>query len=98
MDRTDRTRTEPTESDRKAAEDVMRHLNRGGRPDMVAAALASDHPTLQQLFMRVAVAFIKEVAAKPYVDLRNEASQKAARAAVAAWDAQDKGGPYLPLI
>jgi hypothetical protein len=91
-------RREPSDEDRQAADAIMRYLNRGGRPEMVAAALASDHPTLQQYFMRVAVAFMREMAAKTYVDARNEASHAAAKVALEAWDKENKGGPYLPLI
>ena len=94
----EQARREPTAEDRKAADAIMTHLNRGGSPLKVARALANNHPTLQQYFMRTCVAFMREMAEKGYVDARNEDSRNAARVALAAWDKENPGGPYLPLI
>lgn len=40
----------------------------------VAKCLASGHPTLQQDFMRIVLAYIKEMATKNNYDLRNAGS------------------------
>jgi hypothetical protein len=61
----------------------------------VGERLANIHPTLQQSFMGVALAFIKALAAKEYVDLRNEASQKLARRLLEGVEESDT---YLPFV
>lgn len=54
-------------------------INRLGHWEEAAAKeLANDHPTLQQTFMRLTLAFIKIQSAKDlrFTDLRNEATVK----------------------
>lgn len=46
----------------------------GFRDKELAEKMANDHPTLQQSFMRMVVAFIKKMAEKPHYDGRNEKS------------------------
>ena len=46
----------------------------GFRDKELAEKMANDHPTLQQSFMRMVVAFIKKMAEKTYCDARNEGS------------------------
>lgn len=48
-------------------------------PEGIGRELANTHPTLQQNFMRVVVAFIQEMANKKYWDPRNEASVEIAK-------------------
>ncbi len=48
-------------------------------PEKIGRELANTHPTLQQNFMRVVVAFIQEMANKKYWDPRNEASVEIAK-------------------
>lgn len=50
--------------------------------EQLAKLMAQDHPTLQQSKMRLACLFIEEMANKPYVDGRNESSQKTAKAMI----------------
>lgn len=97
---------EPTTAERAAADALINHVNRYSS-DMsgVAAALTQTHPTLQQGVMRVFVAFVREMAAKPYTDARNEASAEVARKIVASWEAEfgeddavGPRGPYLPFV
>jgi len=45
----------------------------------VGAEIANLHPTLQQGFARIVVGFLTELAAKEYVDERNEAAHKVAK-------------------
>lgn len=59
----------------------------------VAKMLANQHPTLQQNTMRLAVAFISEMAQKEYTDLRNEASVQFAQK-VDQQICRDDGGFY----
>lgn len=100
------TKPAPTAEDQAAADALIRHINRNmGSQPQLAAALAQTHPTLQQGLMRLFVAFVREMAAKTYVDARNEASKHVAEAIVYSWE-QEYGpsdnygprGPYLPLI
>ncbi len=48
-------------------------------PEKIGRELANIHPTLQQNFMRMVLAFIQEMANKEYWDLRNEASVEIAK-------------------
>ena len=48
-------------------------------PEEIGRRLASTHPTLQQNFMRMVLAFIQEMSSKKYWDLRNEASVEIAK-------------------
>lgn len=61
----------------------------------VGAAIANLHPTLQQGFARIVVGFLKEMAAKEYVDSRNDAAHKLAKLLLEDI-AQDE--IHLPLI
>ena len=57
-----------------------KHVNRMGRnDDSVVKAMANDHRTLQQNYMRFFMAFCKEMAKQEYSDLRNEASVELAK-------------------
>lgn len=58
--------------------------------EQLAKEMAKDHPTLQQNKMRLACAFIEEMAAKPYVDARNESSHKIAKSMIAGHKAAAK--------
>jgi hypothetical protein len=58
--------------------------------EKLGAALANDHPTLQQNKMRLACAFIEAMAAKPYVDARNETSHETAKAMIEGYRAAAK--------
>jgi hypothetical protein len=79
------------------AELISEYVNRySGDRDKLAVALASDHPTLQQNFMRtVVVPFLREMAEKPYVDLRNEGSHELAKLLVKAMDENPIGLPFV---
>ena len=46
----------------------------------LAEAMANDHPTLQQTYMRLFKAFIKKMAQKAYFDGRNKSSVELAKA------------------
>lgn len=46
----------------------------GFKDEELAEAMANDHPTLQQSFMRFVMKFIRKMAAKEYYDARNERS------------------------
>ena len=60
----------------------------------LAAAMAGDHPTLQQNFMRFCCRYIKAMASKTYVDDRNRKSVTIARKLAAALGTDDS----LPFI
>lgn len=51
----------------------------GFEDDELAKAMANQHPTLQQNFMRFVVKFLRLMAAKPNHDLRNKNSVQAAK-------------------
>ena len=51
----------------------------GFEDDELAKAMANQHPTLQQNFMRFVVKFLRLMAAKPTHDLRNKNSVQAAK-------------------
>ena len=57
-------------------EDVVESMvnDCGFRDKELAEKMANDHPTLQQSFMRMVVAFIRKMAEKTYYDGRNEKS------------------------
>ncbi len=59
--------------------------------EKVAEAMARDHPTLQQGYMRFFMLFCEKMAAQKWTDLRNEASVKLAKSILPL----NKG---LPLI
>jgi hypothetical protein len=61
----------------------------------VGVGVANLHPTLQQGFARIAVSFLKEMAAKEYTDLRNEATHKLAKRLVEDLTPEDM---FLPLV
>ena len=59
----------------------------------LAKAMANNHPTLQQTYMRHCIDFIREMAEKTYTDARNEAAVATAKKLMEyAKDA------YLPFI
>ncbi len=60
----------------------------------LAAAMAGDHPTLQQSFMRFCCKYIQAMASKTYVDDRNRSSVRIAKKLAAALDSDDS----LPFI
>lgn len=62
--------------------------------EKLAKHMASEHPTLQQNFMRFCALFIKEMANKSYYDARNENSVLLAKEMLPI--IQEKG--YLPFI
>jgi len=47
--------------------------------DTLVKGMAKDHPTLQQIKMKLCCKFIEAMANKPYTDARNETSQKVAK-------------------
>ena len=51
----------------------------GFQDEELAKAMATDHPTLQQSFMRMVTKFIEKMADKPYYDDRNKASVQLAK-------------------
>ncbi len=61
----------------------------------VGRRLANIHPTLQQGFMRIVVGFLQEMAAKDYVDARNEYARDLAKLLLKD---VNEGEMYLPLI
>jgi len=68
------------------------------KPKQVAKLLANEHPTHQQQFMNVAVAFIVEMAREgKYVDLRNQCSVDKAKRIVSNMEYEDKEG-MCPFI
>lgn len=60
----------------------------------LAAAMAGDHPTLQQNFMRFCCRYIKEMASKTYFDDRNRKSVTIAKKLAAALGTDDS----LPFV
>ena len=60
----------------------------------LAAAMAGDHPTLQQNFMRFCCKYIQAMASKSYFDDRNRSSVRIARKLAAALDPDD-GLPFI---
>ena len=61
----------------------------------VGRLIASDHPTLQQNFMRVIIGFIEAQAIKTYSDARNEATVNQCKLFKSTIDDL---GVYLPYI
>ena len=61
--------------------------------DALAVKMASNHPTLQQNFMRMCVKFIKEMAQKSYCDDRNRNSVEFAKQVMEIVD-----NSYFPFI
>jgi len=51
----------------------------GFQDEELAKAMATDHPTLQQSFMRMVTKFIEKMADKTYYDDRNKASVQLAK-------------------
>lgn len=51
----------------------------GFQDDELAKAMATDHPTLQQSFMRMVTKFIGKMAEKQYYDDRNKSSVELAK-------------------
>lgn len=88
---------EQTDSAKAVARAVSDYVNRNGNygNDKLVAEMMLDHPTLQQGTMRLFLAYVRAVAAQPYVDGRNTASRDVARQIVALWP---DGKPSLPLI
>ena len=70
--------------------------NFGVKDKLFAMYLADDHPTIQQSFVRLTVAFLREMAAKKYTDDRNEKAVKAAKIMINALD--EAGASHFPLI
>ena len=64
--------------------------------EFVASKMARMHPTLQQSFMRLCVAFIKEMSAKTYSDGRNEAAVTLAKSFYRV--IEEENNAYLPHI
>lgn len=60
----------------------------------VAKAMANDHCTLQQNFMRLCFEFIRQMSEKKYFDGRNEASVKLAKKIVESVGEET----YLPCV
>lgn len=60
----------------------------------VAKAMANDHCTLQQSFMRLCFEFIRQMSEKKYFDGRNEASVKLAKQIVESLGEEQ----YLPFV
>ena len=79
----------------RAVSDYINHHTWGPGPGELAKELANDHPTLQQGIMRVCLAFIREMAAKQYVDARNEGSHEVAKRIVAMLDAEPERLPFI---
>jgi hypothetical protein len=71
--------------------------NMAFRAKETAQMLANEHPTLQQSFMRLCIAFIKIQAEKDLKrnDLRNEASIKTSKKIVEALDSIDLLMPFI---
>ena len=61
----------------------------------IAEKMANEHPTLQQGFMRLCMAFINKMADKTYTDARNERSVELAKKIKSMLNEDDN---YLPLI
>lgn len=66
------------------AEEISNYVNGASSSEVkrLAELMSQDHPTLQQSKMRLACAFIEQMANKPHVDGRNETSQKTAKAMI----------------
>lgn len=60
----------------------------------IAEKMANEHPTLQQSFMRMCVAFIKEMSEKKYTDGRNEHSVNLAKKIMNGIE----NDTYLPMV
>ena len=84
------------EAIKTAADNIMREINVCGLPvNEIAHRMANDHRTLQQGFMALCVAFIKEEANATMWDLRNEQCVKFAKEVV---DKIDESTMYMPCI
>lgn len=66
------------------AREISDFVNGAGKNEMdkLAELMAQDHPTLQQLKMKVVCLFVEQMANKSYTDARNEESKKTAIAMV----------------
>ena len=66
------------------AEALSRFVNgaSSNQVEKLAKLMSEDHPTVQQSKMRLACLFVEQMANKPYVDARNETSQKTAKAMI----------------
>lgn len=66
------------------AQEISRFVNSARINDIeeLAVLMSNDHPTLQQLKMKLSCLFIEQMADKSYVDARNEDSKKTANAMI----------------
>jgi hypothetical protein len=74
---------------------VDRYVNRFGSYKPLAEMLANNHPTLQQNTMKMFVEFLRQMAAKPYADARNEGSVALAKVLVETVDTSNIGLPTV---
>lgn len=91
----------PEQKAAAVASTISDYVNGYSNYDALAEEMLRDHPTLQQQTMRVIVEYLRGMAAKEYVDARNESSRDLARALVKTIDEDNgKGGRlgYLPFI
>lgn len=80
----------------KRAQAIMRELNiMAVNENEIGKVMATDHPTLQQGAMRMAMGFIQAMASNQFVDDRNRASHELAKKLMAA---VKDDLIYLPLI
>ena len=77
---------------KELAEAISRFVNSSSldKIEQLAKEMANDHPTLQQNKMRLACAFIEEMANKQHTDARNESSKKIAKQMIAGHKAAAK--------
>ena len=66
------------------AREISNFVNGAGIDEVkeLVELMAQDHPTLQQLKMKLACMFVEQMASKEYTDARNEQSKKTAIAMI----------------
>jgi hypothetical protein len=90
-------RREQEQEAQDVAQTVTRFLNHANPKDL-ALAIATDHRTLQSLFMRVAIEFIEHYSQLPdgMYDGRNAAAVELARAITSTAEWKDK--KHIPYV
>jgi len=80
----------------EAYQNISRQCNyMGTNLAEVGALLANDHPTLQQNFMRIVLAFVQTEAEKTYSDARNDATVAICKEFFKLFP---KDGYYVPYV
>jgi hypothetical protein len=84
---------ERTKKDAKAIVDLLNNMS--FKEEEVGKAIAHDHRTIQQKFMRLCISFIYEQAEKEHSDPRNEATVKHAKNIAKLLKEENAYFPYI---